>query len=568
MRFPYDDDQHTPPSRFSRVNPKTIKRPLGYSPELIRRREQRLQQQEQRWQQEEAATETVYEPRMVRTEKADTPPRRPKTWLWGLFAFFSLAVILALGYVLAPQLLGIRWQGLPNFAFANGRLLMLDEARLQDYMASRRYMTGGMIYPGVYVDQVGVGDLTRAQAEQAVLQVSADHPKQFAVTVEIGDQSWLISSDQVPIGRDAAEQVRHAWAQGRMNSASLRGSGVTPFQERLNAAVQLRSSPVSFSTTESYPTAAIRAMTDEIVRQVAKEPVSASVASFDFNTRSFSFTEDQPGQEVDAEDLYTRVIDLLNSGSTTATLKVQPIQLIAPVTKAELMSSFRRVSSFSTKTTKNKNRNTNVRLSAEAINGRTVLPGETFSFNKATGERTAEKGYLPAAAIAGGQVNDEVGGGVCQTSSTLFNAIARADLEVVKRSPHAWPSNYVEKGMDATVNWPNLDFVFRNTSDWPIFILASYADRTVTVEIYGRTLGDDVAIDLESQVVETIKPPEGIKFVANDRLPAGSTRQTVKARTGYVVDTQKVWYQNGKEIRREHLFTSTYKAYQETVEFN
>ena len=112
----------------------------------------------------------------------------------------------------------------------------------------------------------------------------------------------------------------------------------------------------------------------------------------------------------------------------------------------------------------------------------TVLPGETFSFNQATGQRTAEKGYKPAAAIAGGETFDEIGGGVCQTSSTLFNAVVRANLTIVSRKPHAWPSNYVPKGEDATVNWPDLDFKFKNDTEWPIFLVAwcDKSAKTVT----------------------------------------------------------------------------------------
>ena len=193
---------------------------------------------------------------------------------------------------------------------------------------------------------------------------------------------------------------------------------------------------------------------------------------------------------------------------------------------------------------------------------------ETFSFNEATGQRTASKGYKEATAIAGGQNVPEIGGGVCQTSSTLFNAVARANLEIVYRSPHAWPSSYVPKGMDATVNWPNLDFKFRNNTDWPVFIIASYSNRKVTVEIYGMSLGDGVSIDLESKVTQTIKPPSGVNYVLNEELPVGTEKKTISARTGYVVDTYKVWYKNGVEINREKMFTSNYKMYQETVEYH
>ena len=147
-------------------------------------------------------------------------------------------------------------------------------------------------------------------------------------------------------------------------------------------------------------------------------------------------------------------------------------------------------------------------------------------------------------------------------------AVARANLEIVYRSPHAWPSSYVQKGMDATVNWPNLDFKFKNDTEWPIYIVANYSKQKCTVEIYGMLLPDGVSIDLESTVTRTIDPPSDTKYVQNTKLAAGTQETTIKKRTGYVVETYQIWYQNGKEVDRKLLCTSTYKAYQETVEYN
>ena len=243
-------------------------------------------------------------------------------------------------------------------------------------------------------------------------------------------------------------------------------------------------------------------------------------------------------------------------------------KILAEVTRTELMNNFGLISAYTTKTTNNNNRNTNIQLSAQAINGKTVLPGEIFSFNGATGERTAAAGYKEAPAISGGQSKDEVGGGVCQTSSTLFNAVARADLEIIERNPHAWPSSYIEKGLDATVNWPGLDFKFRNNTEWPVFIVAGYSKRQVTVNIYGMSLGAGVRIDLESELVRTSPQPDGVNYVVNPSLAPGESKKTITGRQGYEVTTWKVRYQGNRETNREVLFKTTYKAYQETVEYN
>jgi len=239
------------------------------------------------------------------------------------------------------------------------------------------------------------------------------------------------------------------------------------------------------------------------------------------------------------------------------------------VTLDQLQGLFGKIASYTTKTTKDRDRNTNIAISAEALNGRMVLPGETLSFNGCTGQRTGEKGYREAGAIAGGVLVDDTGGGVCQTSSTLFNAVVRADLEIVERSAHSWPSTYVEKGEDATVNWPSLDFVFRNSGQFPVFVVAWYADQEVTVEIYGQMLPQGQSIDLDSEVTKTMKPSDEILYVEDESLPVGTTKAGRQKRTGYVVDTYKVYKDSeGNELRREKLWTTTYRATQEEILFN
>ena len=559
---------------------RTPRQPMGRTEELQERlyygQTGQQMQQSSRPQGRREYRETMYDDfdvyerdmRQAQAEKKRRKRREPHRGLWLTVMLFCLGCIAVLGALIAPQVLGIQIPGMPSFAFVNGSIIVLNAEDYELYRTCRQYMNTDTIYPGVYIDGVHVGGMTVEEAEAAVWQVGASGGGAFSVTVNVGNGSWIIDSNQVPMVRNVSDVVRMAYACGRTNTTSIRGTSVTPFQERLNAAMAMRGNPVSLSTELTYNKDAVRQMTDSIVAYVNREPQNASVATFDFNTRIFTFNSDSPGAYIDPETLYSQVIAKIDAGEMNAVITVEPEKILAQVTKVELMNSFRKISSYTTDTTSDSNRNTNIRLSAEAINGTTVLPGETFSFNNATGERTRQKGYLPAAAIAGGETVDEVGGGVCQTSSTLFNAVARANLEIVYRSPHAWPSNYVDKGMDATVNWPNLDFKFKNNTDWPIFIVASYKNRKVTVEIYGRGLGDGVTIDLKSEVIKTVNPPSEIKYVQNPEMIPGTRKETVKARKGYEVITYQVWYHNGKEVDRIQLCKSTYKSYQAVVEYN
>ena len=457
--------------------------------------------------------------------------RREKHWAaWTVTAVFCLLLLAAMGIAVLPQLTGIRYRFLPNLAFANGNLIRLDGERQDAFDLNRREIYNDRIYPGVYIDNVQVGGMTKGEAAEAVRKVHEDVSSSFDIVIAVGNENWHVNSERVPVSRNIEEVVEKAFASGRGNSASLAGNAATPFEERVSQASAMRSNPVTFATKQDYDHEALRALTDGIVNYVNRDPVNSTVHSFDFKTQTFTFTDDRPGARIDPDDLYSRVAELLDDGVTKKELRIVPEKILAEVTKTELMNRFGLISAYTTTTTSDGKRNTNIQLSAEAISGKTVLPGEIFSFNAATGERTAAKGYQEAPAISGGQSKDEVGGGVCQTSSTLFNAVARADLEIIERNPHAWPSHYIEKGFDATVNWPGLDFKFKNNTEWPVFIIAGYSKRKVTVNIYGMSLGSDVRIDLESEVVRTIPKPEGTNYVINTSLAPGESKKTVTGR--------------------------------------
>ena len=498
------------------------------------------------------------------------PSRRKNTHpiLYATVIMVCTLVLVSLGLLMAPQLFGAFWKDMPNYAFINGRLLEFDMSRMNEYISRKRFMDRDTIFPGAYVDNIHVGNMTLAQARDALQSNKVRSDGGFSLTVTIGNRRFPIDSQLVPLSRNVDQVLEKAYALGRQNTTAILKTPVTPFEQRLGSTEELYRNNVYLTSETTYDKAAVRALTDDMVNRVSRAPVDAMVKTFDFNSRSFTFTDEAVGVSVDGEALYQQVIAKLDAKEYGQTLTFTPQVITPKVTKVELMNSFKRVSSYTTSTTSNANRNTNVDLSARAINGRTVMPGEVFSFNGATGQRTEEKGYKEAIAISGGQAVPDIGGGVCQTSSTLFNAVARADLEIVDRSPHAWPSTYVEKGLDATVNWPNLDFKFRNNKNSPIFIISWYKDRKVTVEIYGMSLGTGVSIDLTSKVTQTIRPPSDVKYVQNPELPPGTSKETIEARTGYVVETYKVWYRDGQETRREKMFTSNYRAFQRTVEWN
>ena len=523
-----------------------------------------------------AATYDAYDPYHTPARRAPSGSRqssgkkkKKKFPLVSLIISIICAALIAIGvYLVAPMLLN---GANAPYTFVNGFLLRRDEKKATEFtyyqQLTQPYLEANTIFPGVYIDNSHMGGKTVDEARQILSERDATAAQTFKVTVNIGNKSWPIDSAMVPLSRNSEAVLEKAFAYGRQYNFA---GGKPPYLQRTQLANGFReeSGYVKLSTEVTYDPQQVRVLTDAIVNYVNRPAIDSMVEKFDFVRKTFTFTDETIGSTVDADLLYNEVIARLDLRDPNAVLNFEPTIDMPNITKAQMINEYRLVSTFTTETTSNSNRNTNVRLSAEAINGRVVMPGETFSFNETTGQRTEAKGYKEAIAIAGGQSVPDIGGGVCQTSGTLFNAVARADLQIVYRSPHAWPSTYVPKGMDATVNWPNLDFKFKNNKDAPIYIVSYYADRKITVEIYGKSLGDGISIDLSSEVTRTMKPPSDILYVRNENLPAGTSKPTIQPRTGYEVATYKIWYKNGQETSKELFFNSTYRMYQRTVEFN
>lgn len=420
---------------------------------------------------------------------------------------------------------------------------------------------------GTRVNDTEIGGLTREEAAARMTDPergSGDTEVNITVVVN-GGGSYLLTSREIPFTANVYAVLDEA-----MNLVwrGAEESTLTPFEFRLRQRERIREEGAYYYTQVTYDREAVLRMVEQIAEMENIPALDAQLASFDFSSGTFTFTEEQPGRHIDSGLLYAYLINMLDQGVHYGTVLLDSYGTMPRVTRSQLMSSYGLVASYTTETTNEAARNTNVKLACEAVNGTVVQPGEVFSFNACTGQRTLEKGYLPAAAIAGGTTVDEVGGGVCQVSSTLFNACAMADLMILERSPHAWPSTYVDKGRDATVNWPGLDFSFRNDRDTPIFLTASYRERTCSVSVYGKLLPDGESIQLETRVIGEMPPPEEPEYVQDPALPPGTQQVVRKARTGYEVDTWRVYYSNGMETRRELMCTSTYKMIRERIAFN
>ena len=206
----------------------------------------------------------------------------------------------------------------------------------------------------------------------------------------------------------------------------------------------------------------------------------------------------------------------------------------------------------------NKNRTTNLRLAAEKINGTVLLPGEEFSYNGVVGKRTVEAGYKNAATYSNGQVVDDIGGGICQISSTLYDAAVFANMDITVRRNHQFVTSYLPAGKDATVVWGSQDFKFKNSRKYPVRITATVSGGVATVQIWGVKEDVEYDISIETKQISTIKYTT--QYVEDPSLPAGTQKVSQAGANGRKVQAYKVMKLNGQVVSRTLLSTDTYRA--------
>ena len=222
------------------------------------------------------------------------------------------------------------------------------------------------------------------------------------------------------------------------------------------------------------------------------------------------------------------------------------------------------LATFSTKyNAGDRDRTTNLILAAQKINGTVLLPGEEFSYNKTVGERTIEAGYKMAATFSNGKVVDGLGGGICQISSTLYDAVVMANLQITKRRNHQFITSYLPGGKDATVVWGSQDFKFINSRKYPVRITMSVSGGTATAQVWGLKEEVEYDITIESQKTATIAYTT--QYINDPSLPEGTQVVKQNGSNGSKYEAYKVMRLNGVVVSRTLLSKDTYNAKQKIV---
>ena len=289
--------------------------------------------------------------------------------------------------------------------------------------------------------------------------------------------------------------------------------------------------------------------------------VDMTLATYDKATGAI--VEGVTGVDFDAEAVQ-QMMDTATPGEYTSF----QLTFTPPAVNAEMLEQvmFRDVlATYTTSVAGTAARKNNVQLSAKAINGFILNHDEVFSYNGAVGKRTAARGYQAAPAYVGGETVDEIGGGICQTSSTLYMATLLANMEITERRPHRYATTYMPYGMDATVSWGGPDFKFTNNTDYPIRIETKYVpgattkeDGTLTVTIYGTKV-DDISVKMTYEYLQRIDWTT--EYEEDPTMAPGTQKVKTSAYVGHKVQTYRELYDGqGNLISKTKEAYSYYKA--------
>lgn len=407
-------------------------------------------------------------------------------------------------------------------------------------------------YANTFINGIDVSGMSVAQAENVVLSDMLDKKKDIEISLSCKGRNWTLHGNDFEVANKLENSISNFSKCGHDGN----------FFQNLRFSKKVKNEGKNFVVSYANVLANMRDRLDEVVDEVERDPKMASLV---FNPRSedvFEVDLGQSGIVVERDKLYKEIDDAL-SMSQKVRIEIPIIETIQEIDVEALKNSVGKRSEFSTNYAKSsKERKANIKRALESFNGMIVEKGQVVSFNETTGSRTKENGYKNAHIIVGGVYVDGVGGGVCQASTTLYNALLLADVDILAVNHHTIPASYVPLSLDAMVSGGYSDLVFQNNLDSPIYIKTTADDENISVEIYGQKLPSGFEIKRRAEFVK-ILPHNGDKIVpdrsgeyANKVLYKGEYLRIKYPREGYESRAYLQYYVDGaldheKEIRHD-----------------
>lgn len=403
---------------------------------------------------------------------------------------------------------------------------------------------------GVYIDTVNVSGMTKAEATKAIQEYIADRESKRMV-IKI-DENTVVTTLKV-LGYEVVDNdfIEEAFMVGKS------GNLIKRYQERKD----IEEEGLVFHLEFALDDAKVEGLVKD---QCTAFDIPAKDAIMKRENNEFIITDHVTGRKVVVDETIEKIKStILNDWDGKAiSMEAVVIDDIPQYTKEILEKIDSVLGSFETSyTTSSNSRANNLAVGAKFIDGTILYPGEVFSAYEYLNPFTVDNGYSIAGAYSQGKVIDSIGGGICQVSTTLYNAVLRAELEIVERSPHSMSVGYVKPSMDAAIAGTYKDLKFKNNLETPIYIQGYTVGRTIIFTIYGEEIRDieNRQVEFVSEVTSTTQPPKDI-ITEDPTKPTSYRNVTQTAHVGHKAKLYKVIYENGKEVSRVLINTSSYAA--------
>ena len=346
----------------------------------------------------------------------------------------------------------------------------------------------------ITIDGVSLAGMTKEAGAAYVAQIE-DEWRSEVYTIQYQDRTWSFSRSMVDAEIDYETPLEQAWNLGQVGTVA----------QRKRRILNLRENPIDLSAKLSYDEVKLDEYVDGICAQIDLEPVNAVIVPD--VAQPVVITPSSTGLKVNREQLREQLATLIEVGEGDTAVPVETLfpEVNSDIASFEIIGYFTTDVSFRSSASRH-----NVRMALNAFNGQTLLPGQRMSFNEVVGPRTEATGFKQATEYVGDTTTLGWGGGVCQASTTLYNALIMADMTIVDRKQHSMTVSYVDPSCDAAVLYGMDDLVFENGSEYPIYIYTSVTDDLATVTIYGHK--PEYFYKLESVVVEEDIPSTRIVY--------------------------------------------------------
>lgn len=402
-----------------------------------------------------------------------------------------------------------------------------------------------LIYTGVNADGIDLSGKTKKEAEKLLEANSKDIIGNKEIKVKLDDKEVIyhysdieatydvdkIVSKSLRYGKDLSLMKKYKIIKGKEGNKEL--SGFTYNEEKL------------------------KELEKRIIAELSIDPKDATI---NINAGVINITPGEVGYKIDSTELHNGIVKELSGNIKEKTEVLVQSHKSEPKVTEEDLSKIQAtpMATYSTSYASSAaDRSTNLQIVTELVNGTLLMPGEEFSYSEVSQKGRGK--YLNAGVYINNKLEQAEAGGICQVSSTLYNAVMRANIRSVERTNHSLTVSYVPLGLDATVAWGYLDYKFKNTYDFPVYIEGRSDNRRITFNIYGDPSAlDGVKYELVSNVIETIAPQ--ISYIDDNTIERGKEVVESSGQTGYKVESYIVGYKNGAEVSREFIDKDTYST--------